>query len=44
MSQEKDSALDLLQAVWEILDQTGSEAWVHDLVRNSIKSWKASKR
>jgi hypothetical protein len=41
---EEDASLDTLQGIWDILDETeGSEAFVYDLVSNSIKSWRAAK-
>lgn len=40
-----DPNLDLLNAVWGILDETdGSEGFVYDLVNNSIRSWKGKEK
>lgn len=40
---EEDKPLDLVKAVWAILDEPGlSEAWVNDTVRGAIKGWKTA--
>lgn len=42
--EEPDPYMDLIEAVWAILDVTeGSEGFVHDIVQNGIRSWKQIK-
>jgi hypothetical protein len=41
---EMDAGEQLVDAIWKIIDNTGSLAWVDEYVENAKKGWKAAQR